>query len=315
MGRWLQIVIAMTGLFISGLLGWLGWQAEQARNQQETLQTYTAQTALFAEVVGQSLARCDNATILVAQDAAIALNNLEIDFLVDERMAGRGVLQKLQFFNNDAMRSRFRRAIANDPDYIPKWLDRYSEIEGTLKGCVAEDGGEDAANEAPAADLSDAESPRGSESTSTPPPPPPAPSKNAIQKSDTYAVRETQTSEKAVEQGVVVNSDRYRWQAVLASYKIGTEERFAVERFQLLQKQTAGALPPGVELKIYRTQISKHYALTLFAADDPYSSGTARELVSDARANRWSPDSFLQRERTWIDCSNSAGSIASLGSC
>ena len=87
--------------------------------------------------------------------------------------------------------------------------------------------------------------------------------------------------------------------AILASYKVGSEESYARDRSALIKSQI-NAKGLDVDFRIYRTQQSNHYAL-VFASKDG-SQRSARDLMVVARENGISPDSFVQRDRNWVEC-------------
>lgn len=96
------------------------------------------------------------------------------------------------------------------------------------------------------------------------------------------------------------------WMAVLASYADG-EEGFAVER---LAKERARAADLNIE--IYRTSISGHYALVSAPADGREAS--AQALVRYARERGVARDAFPQVARRWRLCAQPT-SVEGLKAC
>lgn len=268
MERLLQIVIAMSGLVISGMLGWLGLQAEETRSQQELQQTYASQTALFAQVMEMAIERCDATLLPLGNDVKNELVGLVDDInTIRTRLAGGAELVETD------------------------WQGHYDTMTGIVTECGVEaaEAPEQAEGESEAvADVRD-------DAVGSP-----------IRPSPRAPAAETPAAPSKSYKG------GRTWHAVLASYRVGGEESYAVERFEKLKRQIAKS-GASADLKLYRTSISNHYAVALTPRDG--SAEAARALVARARTEGWSTDAFAQSENTWISCSDPVGSQAALKSC
>lgn len=88
--------------------------------------------------------------------------------------------------------------------------------------------------------------------------------------------------------------------AVLASYAVSDPSTFdanagAAAHYTQL---AAAAGAEGLQVQVYRTSISNHFAIVIPADTE----GAARDLVSQARRMGWAPDAFVQVERNWVQC-------------
>jgi len=88
--------------------------------------------------------------------------------------------------------------------------------------------------------------------------------------------------------------------AVLASYAVSTASTYdehlgAAAHFNQL---AAAAREAGLEVQVYRTRLSNHFAIVIPAA----SEQAARDLITQARTSGWATDAFVQVERNWTRC-------------
>ncbi len=114
------------------------------------------------------------------------------------------------------------------------------------------------------------------------------------------------------------NPDSPVWFAVLASYTVGSGEKFAIDQMNSLKPiidEFVGPEKTSFGLGLYRTRQSNHYAIALYpeisAADQ---RATARQLVELAKGQGWADDAFLQFGDSWSRCEYYA-TQADLRSC
>jgi hypothetical protein len=102
------------------------------------------------------------------------------------------------------------------------------------------------------------------------------------------------------------------WYAVLSSYADGEEEYVVddVAKFTKRIGELAGA--PAFRLEVYRTKISKHFAVVL--RPEAGQRDAARDLAAKARELGFASDAFVQEDRGWMLC-GSPSSVDQLKTC
>ena len=105
-----------------------------------------------------------------------------------------------------------------------------------------------------------------------------------------------------------------RWFAVLASYKVGEEEKFVVEDVARFNKMLKEGGSTSLKVGVYRTKLSNHYAIVLTPADGDADRTSARTLAGRARELGLSPDSFVQEDRDWTAC-QAVATVEQVQSC
>ena len=103
--------------------------------------------------------------------------------------------------------------------------------------------------------------------------------------------------------------------ALLASYRVGAEEEFAVYQVAKLERQLAN-LTTGADyaIRVYKTRNSNHYAVVLEEVGVTRDAEQALALVNFARENGLADDAFAQDENSWTLC-NDASTEAGLRAC
>lgn len=110
---------------------------------------------------------------------------------------------------------------------------------------------------------------------------------------------------------VVPEADR-KWYAVLASYKVGTEEKYVVEDVAKFAARLKQAGVTNITPEVYRTSVSDLYVVVLASPDG--GRDEARALVARAREMGLSVDAFVQEDRNWTQCAGT-GSVSEVAAC
>ncbi len=302
MSRLLQVVIALVGLAITGVLG-------LASERSESLQSRHALIGLFTETVSAARGNCDQGLAAMAVGALQQLESLE---------ANRFVLTP----GDREDQENTQTLLANYQDYM-------AEVQGTIDagGCrsggapllASIDGGAPAGEGAGGGGATASLSPSvlarvRSESNmilrqneqqvqmadqvqaAPAQPPPPA---DGAGPAPSASVQEEVTIERARVQLRLPVSGYY---AVMASYAVTDaatydSERGLVAHYRRLQ-QSVGA--EGLNVSIFQTGATNLYAIVLTA--DGASRTDARRLVATARARGWSSGALVQPARDWTQC-------------
>lgn len=289
MSRLLQVVLALVGLAITGVLG-------LASERSEALQARHTLIGLFTETVSAARTTCDGGLSRMAQgalDQLVHLENAPRLLMTETDKADRAETQEL----------------------LAEYQDIMAQVQGTIDsgGCLSA-GTMMAMAAAPGASgpTVAAAAPPPSPVTSTAPPAaaqPPTPAQEALaQASSNIALRRVESAVVAERRARAPASTRAAgvaeqgFVAVLASY--GVEDastydpaRGVVADYRRLRQLVEGA---GVNLRVYQTSISNHYAIAL--APDGLDRGVARTLVEMARTRGWSTDAFVQAAAEWTPC-------------
>jgi len=127
------------------------------------------------------------------------------------------------------------------------------------------------------------------------------------------SVRNLELKSRELSRKIAVAPEAERkWYAVLASYKVGTEEKYVVEdvaKFTARLKQVGAA---NLKLEVYRTSVSDLYVIVLSPPDG--GRDEARALVARAREMGLAADAFVQEDRNWTLCPGT-GSISDVATC
>jgi hypothetical protein len=294
MNRFFQALIALSGLVITGLLGYqTATNTERQTNLADAENKYTL-IALFSDQFYAALDRCDPDLMRIAVDAANELSEVHGEDQYLEYTATSG--SKLEACNVTP--------IEDQPDST------------------------DQPNQGPGPGI-----PSVPPNISTQPSPAPAPAPAPRQQPSPEAPPQQQQQQQAVvdinparnlelrqEEGYLKKgavrggqaASEGRWYAVLASYKPGEEESYAVADVQKFRKVIAESKTPGLDVQVFRTSLSDHYAIVLASADG--SRESARDLAATARSLGLSNDSFVQDDRNWTRC-DQTDSVAGLSAC
>lgn len=289
MSRFLQVVLALVGLLISGVMGLVS-------QRSESLQSRHALLALFGQSISVARTTCDLDMTFVAEDALARIEELE---------------------NTRWTVTSSERA--QNLDSLEKYRDNLGLVRNTITGgCVAAPAAVAATNsitqaapgDAPAIDADDAV-----RSLSGAEPPRPA----AQEQAQDLALRSlaSQSENLALRSALTASPQRGngKFFVVLASYAIGDESTYdsnvgAVAHYTQLVSATRSA---NVPVQVFRTRISRHFAIAL-GPTEGMTRDAARELVGRARSEGWAQDAFVQEERGWTHCDN-PGSNESLRAC
>lgn len=264
MSRFLQIVLALVGLLISGVLG-------LASQRSEALQTKNALLGLFGDSIAVARTTCDLDMTFVAEDALARLRQLEEDrFSVTpaERVADLESIAKYQD-NLDAIRSTIGSATCKGGTASTVVATTDTTSTGASAGPTAAPVQEQIMPSASASRL-------------------------AIVRSNNVALR------SALAQAAPATSNKFY--VVLAAYAVGDDGTYgssgAAAHYAQLQGPVASA---GVPLSVYRTSISNHFAIVL-GGPDGLTRDQARDLQGQARSQGWAADAFVQEEQNWTRC-------------
>ncbi len=268
MSRLLQVVIALVGLAITGLLG-------VSAERSENLQAKHALLALFSDSLAVARSTCDVDMTFVAQDALNRLERLETSSL--------------------AITPRDNEERRQNLESVAGYKDNLAAVQSTITAACA-------ANLAAPAPIAQAPAPQ-TQSGGRVLAQAPDVAASVAAPAPTIANLELRQAES--KQETVQDLPRARgYYAVLASYAVDDAKTYdrdlGVSRhYARLLAATRGA--EGT-LRLYRTRQSNHFAIVL-ATERP-TRDAARNLVTIARANGWASDAFLQVDRDWQQCEN-----------
>jgi hypothetical protein len=272
MNRFFQAIIALSGLAITMLLGLQSIDAQNRATENERLQARYAFMELFSEQTALALQGCKGAPLV---------------FL--------------------------RVAHSNLPAKIPEDRDFKDQIEAQLK--TVEDEVDICGQSEVLPPVQQAPQPQ----PGGPATPPPAVQQSAPEVATTSNNTSLRAEETAIKGGAGSTNapapgpaPAARWYAVLASYKPGAEDKYALQDYVNFEKAIAayGSIPGRLE--VYRTSISNHYAIVLTPPGG--DKGGALKLAALARNQKWAADAFVQDDRNWTPCPN-PGTAESLAAC
>lgn len=280
MNRFLQALIAISGVVISGLLGYQSLESGRRQQEATMIAVIADQIATLAQTCnlkGTSLSL--NAKLIEtlsepSRTTYSELNQQAIDDCTLERTpstgaAGAAIVQQQQQQQQQAQPQQPQQQAQNAPplDIVrPRVSPRSIDV-------------------APA--------------------PAPAPAQEQVQQVQQQMAnargnfvlrgKEIEIGGKAAKGG-----GDGPWYAVLSSYVDGEEKYVAddVAKFSKRIADLAGA--PAFKLEVYRTKISRTYAVVL-RPEDGRREG-ARDLAAKARELGLASDAFVQEDRGWILC-------------
>lgn len=287
MDRFFQILIAMSGLAITSILGWFGYQADVQAHEAERQRTRAAYMELFSDQASLAISECNRGLMPIVERAVDELEAIERE----------------------------------EPGF---WERRQAEIEGTLDLCSLEETQQVAIRQEITDELfGDTRSltpsapepsvPITDSGTPPPAPPPVIAQLPADPYSESSALR---SKEKTKGGGSTSASGTPEFHAVLASYRVGEREATALRRVAKLREQLSAIdAPVDFEIKVYRTTKSNHYALTLIRPGEALTDQNARENVRLARGQGLADDAFVQEDLNWIPCDDISSETALANSC
>jgi hypothetical protein len=296
MNRFFQALIALSGLLITGLLGYQTATNTERQTELAQAQSRYALVALFSEQIDAAFSRCDLDPLLIATDAA------------NELTEEHGLPQYLDYLA--AARSK---------------LDEETGVCGDLSSEPADQWAENEPTPPPPGRA-------GASTTSTPPAPPiqrpdpsasppPAPSEPAPQQQQVQLeVNPVRNLELRQQEGLMKQAPMeqasgratQKWYAVLASYKAGLEEGYLPEDLGRMREALAKNGVGDATLEVFRTSVSDYYVIVL--SSDGRDREAARNLAAAARSLGLSKEAFVQDDRNWTRC-DQPDTVAGLGAC
>jgi hypothetical protein len=262
MSRFLQVVLALVGLVLTAVLQLASNRNAEVQNAQGLVQLYT-------QTVSAALERCNLSLLYPAQDTAQELNALR----------DRGILRGATDFNAhlEEIRSSMTSCAAVAPPMVATMAPEQSAQAGPA---------------APVQQMAEA-APIAPEFVSR--------SQNLALRGIERRIEQQQMRDSPAAATDAAQAPHY---AILASYSVSDRSTYddaagAAAHFNRLAAATSDA---GVQLRVYRTDASNHFAIVLVAENG--AEGAARELVAQARRLGWSPDAFVQAENNWTLCPN-----------
>lgn len=281
MSRLLQVIIALVGLAITGVLG-------LASERNEALQSRHTLIGLFTQTVSTARSSCDRDLAEMAELTLERLNQLEA-------------------------RPRFMLTEEERLDHASTQIaiERYQDIMAGVKGTI--DAG--CTENATPAPTQAAPAPEEAAPVDAPDPAilSQAPVTANVEMRRAEQIQLPEAAEIAVTRGRandIVAADRgdFRTQialgeyyAVLASYAVGDAVTYDARRGVVAdyRRIRAAAERDGIDVQMFQTQ-TNHFAIVL--VPEGLSRDTARRLVSLARTRGWSRDAFVQAARGWTAC-------------
>jgi hypothetical protein len=292
MSRLLQVVIALVGLAITGVLG-------LASERSEGLQARHTLIGLFTETVATARTTCDADLAEMAQFALEQLQQLETSkrlLLTAEDRADRENTQAL----------------------LSKYQDIMAGVKGTIdSGACA---GTAIASVEPASSSLDNLGAGGGASAQPSPAPPilsQAPAQTNMEFRRAERIQLPEVLERARQQrrapaqgeaqdtspapGATTTAEG-GYYAVLASYAVGDPATYDSQRGVVsdYRRLSAAARAEGATVQVFRAAQSDHFAIVL--VPQGLSRDGARELVAMARTRGWSRDAFVQDANQWVAC-------------
>ncbi|MEQ1617943.1 MAG: hypothetical protein ABL883_06320 [Terricaulis sp.] len=293
MSRLLQVVIALVGLAITGVLG-------LASERSEGLQARHTLIGLFTETVATARTTCDADLAEMAQFALEQLQRLESSsrlLLTAEDRADRENTQAL--------------------------LSKYQDIMAGVKGTI--DSGACAGTAIASVEPSPVSAASGSGSGAGPADDQPSAAPPILSQAPAQSNREFRSAERIQLPEVIERARQRRapageaqdgvapapsaaaaadggYYAVLASYAVDDPATYDGQRGVVAdyRRLSAAAREGGATVQVFRTSQSNHFAIVL--VPEGLSRDGARELVAMARTRGWSRDAFVQAANQWVTC-------------
>lgn len=300
MSRLLQVVIALVGLAITGVLG-------LASGRSEALQARHTLIGLFTETVAAARTNCDQGLAQMAVGALQQLESLEADRLV--------------------LTPRDRRDKEQSQTLLANYQDYMAEVQGTIDSGACLPGGVlTASNEAPGG---------GGGFNAGSGPAPTLPSSSVLGQvaresnielrraeeqvqvqaqvaqaqppasSDDAAAPASEVSTRGLEDAEVRARAQMRpasaYYAVLASYGVDEASTYDAERGVVAHYRQLRQTVDGANVRIFQTGATNRFAIVV-ASDGAGSRIDARRQVANARARGWSPEALVQPAYDWTEC-------------
>lgn len=282
MNRLLQVVIALVGIAITGVLGF-------ASQRSDSLQTRHTLLGNFTEAVSAARATCDGDLMFMALGTLEEL----------ERQEARPRVLQTPADQQDQAATR---------ELIRNYRDRVAEMQteidtGTCASATAVATGAITPAPAPGA---------------VAPVPAPAPVTRSmtaptaqLRLPATDAIKATANSELRRAESSVARVARVApnlrdapaegYYVVLGSYDVNAPTSYANAGVAADYRRLRAAIPASeAKLEVYRTSISDHFVIVL--APTGLERDAARDLMSTARARGWATDAFVQARRGWTQC-------------
>jgi hypothetical protein len=274
MNRFFQAMIALSGLAITMLLGLQSVEAQNRATENERLQARYAFMALFSEQTSLALQECKATPLVFLQ---IAHSNLP-------------------------------GATDSDRSFKAEFAEQLKTAEDEVSVCSSSSESEPPIQQ---------EAPQpGAGGPAPAPVQQVAPDVATISANTSLRAEESSAKAAARADSPPASDDApsaaVRWYAVLASYKPGAEDKYALQDYANFQKAIAtyGGVPG--KLEVYRTSISDHYAIVLTPSGG--DKGGALKLAALARNQKWAADAFVQDDRNWTPCPD-PGTPEGLAAC
>lgn len=294
MSRLLQVVIALVGLAITGVLG-------LASGRSEALQARHTLIGLFTETVSAARTNCDAGLAQMAVGALQQLENLEADRLVLTASDRRDKEQS-------------QVLLANYQDYM-------AEVQGTIDSGACHSPSVASADEPAAASAAPSAGSGAGAVLGAPASVFAEVARNNIElrryeqqvqqsqvrRSDEVAApapadgqpapAATDAEEAPAQQRVNEPSGYY---AVLATYGVDEPMTYDAERGVVAHYRRLRSSVDGANVQMFQTGATNSFVIV--AASSGGSRIDARRQVANARARGWSPSALVQPARDWTAC-------------
>jgi len=285
MNRFLQALIAISGVVISGLLGYQS--LESGRRQQEA-----TMIAIISDQISNLAQSCQRSETSVGL-AAMAIEGLQPSTQATYKELLAQAIDGCAAQTEDVAAAPAPAA----PAPAPAQQQQQQQAQVALPRALERNTW---ANNAPVAGAA---------------PPPPPQAQMQIEQRAEIVQRNLELKSQEIGSKMAPSKEiSRRWFAVLASYKVGEEEKFVVEDVARFTKMLKESGATTLKLGVYRTKLSNHYAIVLTPADGDADRTSARALAGRARELGLSPDSFVQEDRDWVPCT-AVATIEQVQSC
>jgi hypothetical protein len=285
MNRFLQALIAISGVVISGLLGYQS--LESGRRQQEA-----TMIAIISDQISNLAQSCQRSETSVGL-AAMAIEGLQPSAQATYKELLAQAIDGCAAQTEDVAAAPAPAAPAPAP---AQQQQQQQQAQVALPRALERNTW---ANNAPVAGAA----------------PPPPQAQMQIEQRAEIVQRNLELKSQEIGSKMAPSKEiARRWFAVLASYKVGEEEKFVVEDVARFNKMLKEGGSTSLKVGVYRTKLSNHYAIVLTPADGDADRTSARTLAGRARELGLSPDSFVQEDRDWVPCT-AVATIEQVQSC
>lgn len=285
MGRFLQIIIALVGVAITGVL-------QLASVKSQTQQNEHALLGLFSDSIAVARSTCDTDMTFAAEHA---LNRLELlktsEGFIGEAERSQNLEELAEY--RDALNG-IRATIATGCAGAEMRLASGERLGQILRGVRPEESAASGFGSAPAQDVQSS-APAAPMQTVEP-----RLSRNLeLRQAEIQGqVAQLQLGQRTPTRAELADRAFY---TVLASYAVTEDSTYDSEQgianhFRDLRARIGSQ----ARLEIFRTEISNHFAIVI-SADQP-TRESARALLVAARSQGWSSDAFVQESRQWRQC-------------